>query len=70
VLLDALVHGDMLPFEPMIEGSALYMGAEAMFPISALLVLPLAWLIALCVSAAQGFASRRLAQSQTIARSA
>jgi membrane-bound metal-dependent hydrolase YbcI (DUF457 family) len=64
ILLDAPVHADMQPFEPVILGDPLNMGAEAMFPISAMLVLALIWLIALCVSAGVGFVRRLQAQRQ------
>ena len=64
ILLDAMVHPDMHPFEPVVMGNPLYLGAEAMFPISVLLVLPLVWLTALCVSAALGWWQRLQALRQ------
>ncbi len=49
ILLDMLVHQDMSPFDPFIEGNPFYLGL--MQPLSAGLLVLFAWLLAQYVSA-------------------
>jgi membrane-bound metal-dependent hydrolase YbcI (DUF457 family) len=60
IFLDALVHPEMQPFEPVILGNPLYLGA--MLQVSVALMPLTIWLIVQCVSAALGFVRTRQAQ--------
>lgn len=61
ILLDGLVHSEMLPFYP-IEGNPFYLGA--MLPLSLALSIPLVWLIAQYVSGALGWIQKDRAARQ------
>lgn len=62
ILLDMLVHPEMVPFDPMMEGNPFYMGW--MEPVS-LLLLPLSlWFIAQCVSYARVSIGKRLVAAE------
>lgn len=50
ILLDAVVHPEMQPFDRMIAGNPLYLGA--MMQVSVALLPPTIWLIVQCVSSA------------------
>ena len=63
IVLDSIVHADMQPFEPMILGNPMHLGANAMVFASLILLAPTAWLISMCVSTAIGWASDRRQQS-------
>lgn len=58
VLLDGMVHAEMLPFYPL-EGNPFYWGG--MEPVSLILVPPFVWLTAQYVSATVGCARKSLA---------
>lgn len=54
ILLDGMVHPEMQPFVDTTSGNALYLGSQALAWLSALLVAPTIWLIALIVRSASG----------------
>jgi len=57
IFLDALVHPDMHPFDPVMRGNPLYI--DGMAPVSLTLVPLTGWLIAECVSSALGYVRKR-----------